>query len=139
MARFHPGPGALRPCPRDAPQLPGRAPGGRLVLAPPRSRTRSRWENVMQSLLATLAALHVKIEVRDGKLHVNAPAGALTPELQKEIGRHRDELIELLQEIRPAAAPESELPRIVPDPERAHEPFPLNDVQHAYWIGRSGH
>jgi amino acid adenylation domain-containing protein len=93
----------------------------------------------MQSLLATLAALHVKIEVRDGKLHVNAPSGALTPELQKEIGRHRDELIQLLQEVRPAAAPESELPRIVPDPERAHEPFPLNDVQHAYWIGRSGH
>ncbi|HEX4966518.1 MAG TPA: amino acid adenylation domain-containing protein, partial [Thermoanaerobaculia bacterium] len=27
---------------------------------------------------------------------------------------------------------------IVPDAERRHEPFPLTDVQQAYWIGRSG-
>ncbi|HVR98124.1 MAG TPA: amino acid adenylation domain-containing protein, partial [Thermoanaerobaculia bacterium] len=26
---------------------------------------------------------------------------------------------------------------IAPDPQRRHEPFPLNDVQHAYWIGRT--
>src|SRR6185436_1173127 len=88
--------------------------------------------------LSILSALNVKLEVRDGKLQVNAPAGVLTQELQQEIGRHRDALIEKLREVH-AAAPEAELPRIVPDPERAHEPFPLNDVQHAYWIGRSGH
>src|SRR5262249_1296592 len=28
------------------------------------------------------------------------------------------------------------LPPIVPDPDRRHEPFPLSDVQQAYWIGR---
>jgi amino acid adenylation domain-containing protein/non-ribosomal peptide synthase protein (TIGR01720 family) len=27
---------------------------------------------------------------------------------------------------------------LVPDPERWHEPFPLTDVQEAYWAGRSG-
>ncbi len=27
---------------------------------------------------------------------------------------------------------------LVPDPARRHEPFPLTDVQRAYWIGRSG-
>ncbi|MDB4947620.1 MAG: blmIV, partial [Gemmatimonadetes bacterium] len=27
---------------------------------------------------------------------------------------------------------------IVPDPARRHEPFPLTDVQQAYWVGRSG-
>jgi len=90
----------------------------------------------MQSLLATLSALNVKLEVREGKLHVNAPAGVLTPELHKAIGRHKDALIERLQASR-TAEPEEELPAIVPDPESRYEPFPLNDVQHAYWVGRN--
>ena len=29
-------------------------------------------------------------------------------------------------------------PEIVPDPEKRHLPFPLTDIQQAYWIGRSG-
>jgi malonyl CoA-acyl carrier protein transacylase len=29
------------------------------------------------------------------------------------------------------------LPVIVPDPARRHEPFPLTDIQQAYWVGRS--
>ncbi|HEX8650760.1 MAG TPA: condensation domain-containing protein [Pyrinomonadaceae bacterium] len=32
----------------------------------------------------------------------------------------------------------SQLPTIKPDPEQWHMPFPLTDVQQAYWIGRSG-
>jgi len=91
----------------------------------------------MHSLLATLSALKVKIEVRDGKLHVNAPAGALTPELQAAISRHKEALVQRLQGAH-AAGQDEELPRITPDPESRHEPFPLNAVQHAYWIGRGG-
>jgi pyochelin synthetase len=94
---------------------------------------------MMQSLLATLSALQVKIEARDGKLHVNAPAGVLTPELRKEISLHRDALIEKLQASSLPAPPREELPLIVPDPEHGHEPFPLNTVQHAYWVGRGSH
>ncbi|HEV8581211.1 MAG TPA: amino acid adenylation domain-containing protein [Thermoanaerobaculia bacterium] len=30
------------------------------------------------------------------------------------------------------------LPTLVPDPERRYEPFPLTDLQQAYWIGRTG-
>ncbi len=30
------------------------------------------------------------------------------------------------------------LPAVIPDPLHRHEPFPLTDVQQAYWIGRSG-
>ncbi len=30
------------------------------------------------------------------------------------------------------------LPVLVPDPGRRHQPFPLTEVQQAYWIGRSG-
>jgi amino acid adenylation domain-containing protein len=36
-----------------------------------------------------------------------------------------------------ATAPEASS-ALVPDPERRHEPFPLTDVQEAYWAGRSG-
>ncbi len=37
-----------------------------------------------------------------------------------------------------AAGAAPALPVLVPDPEHRHEPFPLTDVQQAYWIGRSG-
>ncbi|HSF42281.1 MAG TPA: amino acid adenylation domain-containing protein [Thermoanaerobaculia bacterium] len=37
-----------------------------------------------------------------------------------------------------AAARPAGMPRIVPDPEGLGLPFPLTDVQEAYWIGRSG-
>ncbi|QXJ21808.1 amino acid adenylation domain-containing protein [Actinomadura graeca] len=30
------------------------------------------------------------------------------------------------------------LPEVVADPDRRHEPFPLTDVQQAYWVGRTG-
>ncbi|MEM9482535.1 MAG: beta-ketoacyl synthase N-terminal-like domain-containing protein, partial [Cyanobacteria bacterium P01_F01_bin.116] len=30
------------------------------------------------------------------------------------------------------------LPQLSPAPEKRHQPFPLNDIQEAYWIGRSG-
>jgi yersiniabactin nonribosomal peptide synthetase len=30
------------------------------------------------------------------------------------------------------------LPQIVPAPDQRYQPFPLTDIQHAYWIGRSG-
>jgi hypothetical protein len=93
----------------------------------------------MQSLLATLSSLQVKLEVRDGKLYVNAPAGVLTSELQQEISRHRDALIEKLEASSRPAGPREELPSIVPDPEHRHQAFPLNTVQHAYWVGRGSH
>lgn len=37
-----------------------------------------------------------------------------------------------------SGATEPEYPRVVPDPGRRHDPFPLTDVQQAYWMGRSG-
>jgi amino acid adenylation domain-containing protein len=37
-----------------------------------------------------------------------------------------------------AAAPDPALPTIVPAPGARCEPFPLNDIQQAYWVGRNG-
>ncbi|HYR11860.1 MAG TPA: amino acid adenylation domain-containing protein, partial [Longimicrobium sp.] len=48
--------------------------------------------------------------------------------LAREVARRRAE---------PGGAAAAITP-IVPDPARRHEPFPLTDVQQAYWVGRSG-
>jgi amino acid adenylation domain-containing protein len=37
-----------------------------------------------------------------------------------------------------AEAPVFQLPRLVADPENRYSPFPLTDIQQAYWVGRSG-
>ncbi|HSS78499.1 MAG TPA: amino acid adenylation domain-containing protein, partial [Thermoanaerobaculia bacterium] len=39
---------------------------------------------------------------------------------------------------RPEGQVDIHLPSLLPDRLRRHEPFPLNDVQLAYWVGRSG-
>ncbi|MFB9994576.1 amino acid adenylation domain-containing protein [Deinococcus oregonensis] len=36
----------------------------------------------------------------------------------------------------PAAPAPLALPTVMPDPAHAHSPFPLTDIQHAYWLGR---
>ncbi len=108
----------------------------------------------IEELLSALSARGVRLEVRsdggdggDGgqrKLQVHAPSGVLTAELREAISRHREALIEKLalaerSAVALEAALEASLPAIVPNPARAFEPFPLNHVQHAYWIGRGAH
>jgi yersiniabactin nonribosomal peptide synthetase len=43
-----------------------------------------------------------------------------------------------LQRLAEAEVSSSSLPVLAPDRESLHEPFPLNEIQQAYWIGRSG-
>ncbi|GAB6040083.1 amino acid adenylation domain-containing protein [Endothiovibrio diazotrophicus] len=38
----------------------------------------------------------------------------------------------------PGAPPSATLPTLTPDPRHRHDPFPLTDIQHAYWMGRRG-
>jgi epothilone synthetase B len=74
---------------------------------------------------------------REGsEIRCRAPRGVLTPALRDEIARHRAEILELL----PAGgvAPVLSLPEISPDMAARTEPFPLTDMQQAYWIGRHG-
>jgi amino acid adenylation domain-containing protein len=53
-------------------------------------------------------------------------------------------MAEVVAELRAADPPAREpapagiLPTLRPDPARRHEPFPLTEVQEAYWVGRSG-
>ncbi|WP_460696503.1 non-ribosomal peptide synthetase [Nocardia thraciensis] len=39
----------------------------------------------------------------------------------------------------PRESPDSSAPQLESDPARRHDPFPLTDIQTAYWLGRSDH
>jgi amino acid adenylation domain-containing protein len=56
----------------------------------------------LDSLVARLDALDVRVSVRKGRLRLNAPPGVLTPELQAEIASRKEELKARFQD--PAAA-----------------------------------
>jgi amino acid adenylation domain-containing protein len=84
-------------------------------------------------LFAELYRRGVRLRLADGRLHVTAPPGALTAELREEVKLRRDELIEIIKRSESAEEPAG----IVPAPAERHEPFPLTDIQQAYWVGRT--
>jgi amino acid adenylation domain-containing protein len=86
-----------------------------------------------QQLLAELHQRGIRLRLADGNLRVLAPQGALTPELRERLQRERDDLIALLRRATPDESP----PEITAHPRERYEPFPLTDLQHAYWVGRS--
>ena len=86
-----------------------------------------------QDLLLELHRRGVRLRLTDGRLDVLAPAGALTEDLRTQLRMQRDWLVALLS--RTATA--EHLAEIVPQPARRHDPFPLSDIQHAYWVGRN--
>ena len=74
--------------------------------------------------------------VPDGEeLRVRARQGVLTPALRDKIAVYKVELLAMLQ-AQHASAESNELPQIVADQANRYQPFPLTDIQHAYWIGR---
>ncbi len=88
----------------------------------------------MQALLADLQRAGVKLSLDGGELRIAAPPGALTESLKQALRVHKDALVALLQSH--ADTPEQALPALAPDPATRDQPFPLTDLQHAYWIGR---
>src|SRR5689334_1411214 len=87
------------------------------------------------SLMEELARRDVQLWTNDGRLMVRARRGALTPELRAELARSRGDLIAMLRE---QAAPRAtqQVPSIASHPEDRCLPFPLTEVQRAYWVGR---
>jgi pyochelin synthetase len=88
----------------------------------------------MKRLLVQLSELGVKLQLDGGDLRVTAPQGVLTAELRQALREHKASLVEGLR----AKVAIDEPPVIEPDPAHAHEPFPLTELQHAYWMGRMG-
>lgn len=87
---------------------------------------------MVKDLLAELRSRSVRLRLDGDHIEVVASPGSLTPRLRAELTEHREELIDLLRRVGPAR-PEA---AITPDRGARYEPFPLTDIQHAYWVGR---
>ncbi|MEM7125055.1 MAG: amino acid adenylation domain-containing protein [Chloroflexota bacterium] len=84
-------------------------------------------------LLDQLGQLNITLRAEDGQLRIQAPQGAFTPELRSLVAQYKGEILAHLQQTN--SEPTS-LPPIVPSLKERYEPFPLTDIQHAYWIGQ---
>ncbi len=85
----------------------------------------------VESLLAELEQQQIHLWVEDDQLRYRAPQGALTESLRDAIARQKQDIMLRLQ-------PSPQLPQLTPAPAQHYQPFPLNDIQQAYWLGRSG-
>jgi len=88
-------------------------------------------------ILDRLAGLEVEVWAEGERLRYRAPKGQLSADLKELLARRKNELLSFLRE-RDCETAISSVPRIVPDPAARHEPFPLTDLQQAYWVGRTG-
>ncbi|GAA6615386.1 amino acid adenylation domain-containing protein [Scytonema sp. NUACC26] len=86
-------------------------------------------------LLKELDRQGIKLSVKNERLIIEAPKGVLTLELRNSLAEHKLDIMRLLGQ---TEINTTSLPVIEPDPTRRYEPFPLTDIQQAYWIGRSG-
>lgn len=69
-------------------------------------------------------------------LRCNAPKQVLTPDLQAQLTERKTEILAFLQTLSEPSVDILSLPAIVPDLDHRYQPFPLNEMQQAYWIGR---
>lgn len=88
---------------------------------------------MLDRLLSQLQSLGVRLSIDGAELKVMAPPGSLTGELIKELKERRDELLAMLKHLGSTAAEDVHLTRDEPG---RHQPFPLTELQHAYWLGR---
>ncbi|WP_310418173.1 amino acid adenylation domain-containing protein [Chamaesiphon sp. OTE_8_metabat_110] len=88
-------------------------------------------------LIDSLADRGIKLSIEGDALIVDAPQGTLTSEVRDALTAQKAEIVALLHQHRDRQ-PVNDLPTLVPAPESRYEPFPLTDMQHAFWIGRSG-
>lgn len=86
-----------------------------------------------QALLFELHQQGVKLRLTDGRLDIVAPTGSLSPELRERLRAQRDDIVALLSRAQGA----DDATPVMPRPDERYEPFPLTDIQHAYWFGRN--
>lgn len=89
----------------------------------------------LEELLEKLGTANVRLWVEDGQLRIRIPKGGMTPDVRAALTQHKTALIDLYRRQQLAAA-EDAPPQVAPDPDNRYQPFPLTDIQQAYWIGR---
>lgn len=90
-------------------------------------------ESMVNELMLEMARRGIRLAVSDGRLAVNAPPGSLTESLKNDIRLHRDALIDEISRIGAVDVREA-MAQIVPDPENAHRPFRLSDLQLGFFM-----
>ncbi|HBL10960.1 MAG TPA: non-ribosomal peptide synthetase [Cyanobacteria bacterium UBA11162] len=91
----------------------------------------------LHSLLNYLSHQGIKLSVDADSLIIDAPKGVITPELCDLLAEYKAEILSLLHQ-HSISANFTTLPTIIPVPDQRYEPFPLTDMQYAFWVGRSG-
>lgn len=91
-------------------------------------------EDSIVGFLLELQKLNIKITVEGNKIRGSAPEGVMTKDIADRIAKHKASIIDFLKKTTDTT---KELKPIVHDEEHQYEPFPLTDVQQAYWVGRS--
>lgn len=86
------------------------------------------------NLVDVLHAQGVIMTTENGELRLFGPEDVLgEAEVVDAIRAHKPEIIAHLSEI---ASASSDGPGLAVDPVARHDPFPLTDIQRAYWVGR---
>jgi amino acid adenylation domain-containing protein len=94
----------------------------------------------IEDLLDRLTQQDISLWLEEDKLRYRTPKGGLTDSLKKELKIHKSDLLSFLKKKQQEAVETAEpLPQVKSDPDAQHEPFPLSDIQQAYWIGRQSH
>jgi hypothetical protein len=91
----------------------------------------------LEQLINKLAQQGVTLRVQANRLVVQTTQGALDADMQAFLTDFEEEVVLWLAE-QSSGARQQSLPPIVAAPAERHHPFPLTDIQHAYWVGRSG-
>ena len=84
----------------------------------------------IDDILSHLRRENITLWLDGGRLRYRAPKGSIASDLRDELHERKTELISFF-------ATEETLPALSEDLDNRHEPFPLTDIQQAYWVGRS--
>jgi pyochelin synthetase len=89
----------------------------------------------LTDLLQQLSSAGIQVRADGDEIEIRAPKGSLTAPLRNELARQKPAILAWIHEHASAGVA---LPAIEPDPAHRYHPFPLTDIQQAYWVGRSG-
>ena len=89
-------------------------------------------ENVYE-LLLYLRKMNIKLKLKEDKLNISAPKDIITDELKKKISENKSEIISFLKK----SPQKDDQQQLIHDEENKYKPFPLTDIQQAYFVGRN--
>ncbi|MBW4553599.1 MAG: amino acid adenylation domain-containing protein [Aphanocapsa sp. GSE-SYN-MK-11-07L] len=95
----------------------------------------------IHEFLFNLSEQGIKLWVEGDRLRCNAPKQALTSDLQSQLTERKAEILQILHPADSGERSEADasvLPTLISHPADRYQPFPLTDIQQAYWMGRSG-